>query len=62
MDSTALQIKALKAQQLAVIHEFEDELGAYLTKEYGRDVTVDFTNYKPRANLAKGSIFSRLQK
>lgn len=62
MDSTALQIKALKAQQLAVIHEFEDELGAYLTKEYGRDVTVDFTNYKPRANLAKGSISSRLQK
>ena len=62
MDAAALQIKALKAQQLSVIHEFEAELSNYLTKEYGRDVTVDFTNYKPRANLSKGSIFSRLQK
>ena len=62
LDSTSLQIKALKAQQLSVLHDFEDELSKYLTKEYGREVTVDFTNFKPRANLAKGSILSRLQK
>lgn len=54
-DSKTLEIQALKAQQLAVIHGFEKELSRYLSERYDRDIDIDLTSYKPRPNVREGS-------
>lgn len=61
MDSIVLEIQALKAQQLAVMHEFETELSNYLSERYDRDVAVDLTSFVPRGQLPNSSISKELQ-
>ena len=55
LDGTILKMQSLKAQQLAIIQQFERELSKYLTNRYGRDVEIDFINYASRPNLPEGS-------
>lgn len=43
IDGKNLEIQAYKAQQLAVLHTFEDEWSENLTKKYGRDITINLS-------------------
>jgi len=55
MDAKTLEIQALKAQQLAVLHDFEDKISTYLTERYGREIQIDLTSFVPRPDATEGS-------
>ena len=59
-DSKVLQIQAIKAQQLSMLHELEEAMSEYLSERYERDIYVNFASWKPRADLPTSSISKEL--
>ena len=55
MDAKTLEIQTLKAQQLAVLHDFEDKISTYLTERYDREIQIDLTSFVPRPDATEGS-------
>jgi hypothetical protein len=60
MDSKTLQILALKAKQLSMIHDFELKANAYLQERYRRDFDIDLTSFTARADPTEGSTLKEL--
>lgn len=57
MDYYALAIQDIKAQQLGVLLDFEELVSDKLTTRYGREIDINLSTFKPRANLVGDSIF-----
>jgi hypothetical protein len=60
IDGKNLEIQAYKAQQLGVLHTFEDEWSEAMTKKYQRDITINLsggvgTTLAARPNLGSTS-------
>jgi len=56
IDGWNLEIQAIKAQQLAVIHDFEEKLSDHLSSpsQYDRRIEVDLTSVTPRPDATEG--------
>ena len=49
VDSFQMQIKAKRAEQLALLEKAEQSLSDDLSEKYGREIEINFATYKPRA-------------
>jgi len=50
VDNFQMQIKAKRAEQLALLEKAEQSLSDDLSEKYGREIEINFATYKPRAN------------
>lgn len=64
IDASYTEIQRLTAQQLSIIHDWENKLGDYLTDRYGTDpatgkvtrqITIDLSKYKRNPDVNQGS-------